>query len=66
MAPVLPSSSLPESSEQFPLQIPNNNEEISLDGDILHLDKLPEGVQELCIASLKVSLNVMIFKVSIG
>ena len=37
------------------IEIPNNNNEIVLQEDILHIEKLPEHVQELCNASLKVN-----------
>ena len=53
MAPVL-------SSTIEPITIANNNNETTLNGDIVHLDKLPEDVQELCHASLEVMQIIVI------
>ena len=37
-----------------PIPITNNNNDVGLNEDILHVEKLPEDIQELCYASLKV------------
>ena len=56
MAPIVEGNTASEA-----IKIQNNNNGIILSEEVVHLDSLPEDIKELCNASLKVSIKLIVF-----